>query len=105
MQLYIWTEDTYNGTDVLTAKNADRVVEMTLENGTYTAVSHEIAARYLDKTVYVAAVYRCGDVLYSSGVLAYSIAAYCQDPPAGVEALATAAAIYGCTAKQFFGAA
>jgi hypothetical protein len=36
-------------------------------------------------------------------VLAYSIAAYCQKPPAGVQDLAAAAAIYGSTAKQYFG--
>ena len=76
---------------------------MTLENGSYTATSDEIAAKYLDRTVYVAAVYESGGETYCSGVLPYSIAAYCQKPPADVQALATAAGIYGCTAKQYFG--
>ena len=88
----------------LTRKNADKVEVMTLEDGTYAASSDEIAAKYLDRTVYVAAVYESNGVTYSSGVLPYSIAAYCQKPPAGVQDLATAAAIYGGAAKQYFGA-
>jgi hypothetical protein len=87
----------------LTAENADKAVVMTNENGSYTASSDEIAAKYLDKTLYVAAVYESNGVSYCSGVLPYSIAAYCQKPPAGVQDLATAAAIYGSTAKAFFG--
>jgi hypothetical protein len=103
MTLYFWNEDTYNAVGELTAQNADKAVTMTLENGSYSASSDEIAARYLDQTVYVAAVYESNGVRYCSGVLPYSIAAYCQKPPAGVQALATAAAIYGCTAKAYFG--
>ena len=104
MTLYFWNEDTYNSVTQLTADNADKVVTMTCDNGTYSAASNEIAAKYLDKTVYVAAVYESNGQTYCSGVLPYSIAAYCQKPPAGVQDLATAAAIYGCTAKQYFGA-
>ena len=103
MKLYFWSEDTYNSASQLTAENADKVVVMTCENGTYSAASDEIAAKYLDKTVYVAAVYESNGQTYCSGVLPYSIAAYCQKPPAGVQDLATAAAIYGCTAKGYFG--
>ena len=103
MKLYFWNEDTYNSVEELTAENADKTVTMTTENGSYTASSDEIAAKYLDQTVYVAAVYESGGETYCSGVLPYSIAAYCQKPPAGVQDLAVAAAIYGCTAKQYFG--
>jgi hypothetical protein len=102
MTLYFWSEDTYNRVTELTAENADKAVVMTLQDGSYTAASDEIAAKYLDKTLYVAAVYRSNGKTYCSGVLPYSIAAYCQKPPAGVQALATAAAVYGCAAKQFF---
>ncbi len=103
MTLYFWSEDTYNSVDQLTVENADKAVAMLHENGIYSASSDEIAAKYLDKTVFVAAVYRHNGVTYCSGVLPYSIATYCQDPPATVQDLATAAAIYGCTAKQYFG--
>ena len=104
MTLYIWNEDTYTVAAKLTVKNADKVMSLSLqEDGSYAGASDEIAAKYLDKTVYVAAVYTSGGVTYCSGVLPYSIAAYCQNPPFGVEDLATAAAIYGCTAKQYFG--
>ena len=103
MKLYFWNEDTYNSVSELTVDNADKVEIMTEDNGTYSAASDEIAAKYLDKTVYVAAVYESNGVTYCSGVLPYSIAAYCQKPPASVQDLATAAAIYGCTAKEYFG--
>jgi hypothetical protein len=103
MTLYFWSEDTYNRVTELTAENADKAVVMTLQDGSYTAASDEIAAKYLDKTVYVAAVYRSNGETYCSGVLPYSIAAYCQKPSADVAALANAAAVYGCTAKEFFG--
>ena len=104
MKLYFWNEDTYQNVMELTAENADKVVSMTLENGSYTASSDEIAAKHLDRTVYVAAVYESNGETYCSGVLPYSIAAYCQKPPAGVQDLATAAAIYGAAAKQYFDA-
>lgn len=103
LELYFWNEDTYNSVTELTAENADKAVAMELKDGVYTASSDEIAAKYLDKTLYVAAVYESNGVIYCSGVLPYSIAAYCQNPPADVQALAAAAAIYGCTAKQYFG--
>jgi hypothetical protein len=103
MVLYFWSEDTYNSVTELTYDNADKIVEVGTKDGTYTATSDEIIARQLDQTMYVAAVYRSYGETYCSGVLPYSIAAYCQKPPAGVQALATAAAVYGCTAKQFFG--
>jgi hypothetical protein len=106
MTFYYWTEDTYNTATELTAENADGVTAMTLVDGAYTAVSPELAAKELDKTIYVAATYESNGVTYSSGVLAYSLAAYCQqhaaDPASNMQAFATAAAIYGCAAKEFF---
>ena len=104
MTLYCWNEDTYNSATQLTADNADKVVNMVLENDLYTASSDQIAAKDLDETVYVAAVYKSNGISYCSGVLPYSIAAYCQKPSADVAALANAAAVYGCTAKEYFGA-
>ena len=104
MTLYCWNEDTYNSATQLTADNADKVVNMVLENDLYTASSDQIAAKDLDETVYVAAVYKSNGISYCSGVLPYSIAAYCQKPSADVAALANAAAVYGCAAKEYFGA-
>lgn len=102
-KLYFWNEDTYHSVTELTAENADKAVAMELKDGAYTASSDEIAAKYPDKTLYVAAVYESNGVTYCSGALPYSIAAYCQNPPADVQDLAAAAAIYGCTAMQYFG--
>ena len=104
VRLYIWNEDTYNSVDELTFTNADKKVDMVYENGMYTASSDQIAAKDLDKTVYVAAVYESGGQFYCTGVLPYSIAAYCQKPAADVAALANAAAVYGSAAKEYFGA-
>ena len=103
MKLYVWNEDTYNSVTELTAENADKIVTMIRqEDGSYTAASEEIAAKYLDQTVYVAAVYDCNGVIHSSGVLPYSIATYCRKPPVAVQDLASAAAIYGLAAKEYF---
>lgn len=104
MTLYFWNEDTYNNVSELTVDNADKTAFLTIEDGMYFGSSDEIIAKDLDKTVYVAAVYESNGVTYCSGVLPYSIATYCQNAPADVQALANAAAVYGCTAKQYFGA-
>ena len=67
------------------------------------ALSPEIAAKELDQTLYVAAVYESEGVTYCSGVLAYSLAAYCKSHANDtMGSFATAAAIYGCAAKQYF---
>jgi hypothetical protein len=104
MALYVWSEETYNNVAELTADNADKIVYMTEQDGQYSASSDEIPAKYLDQTLFVAAVYQSNGQLYCTGVLPYSIAAYCQKPPASVQDLATAAAIYGCAAKAYFNA-
>lgn len=59
-----------------------------------------IAAKDLDSTYYVAAVYESGGVRYSTGVLAYSVGAFCAS---NGSALAQAIAVYGSYAKAYFG--
>ena len=108
MTFYYWNEDTYNAVTELTADNADGCAVMKLADGVYTADSEEIAAKEIDKTIYVAAVYESEGVTYSTGVLAYSLAAYCQEHAANagsaMNAFAKAAAVYGCIAKEYVGA-
>jgi hypothetical protein len=65
-----------------------------------------IAAKSLSEAVYVAAIYSDGTTIWTSGVLGYSIGAYCasQSTKGGTIAdLAMATAVYGYQAKQYFG--
>jgi hypothetical protein len=71
----------------------------------YSAAVEDIAAKDLDSTVYVAAVYNSNGITYSSGVLAYSLASYCESQAAAgsdASAFAKATAVYGYYAKQLF---
>jgi hypothetical protein len=104
--LYYWTEADFNATDVLTVDNATGAIDMVIENGQYRADIEGIAAKDLSKTVYVAAVYSDGTTTWTSGVLGYSIGAYCssQATKGGTMAdLAKATAVYGYHAKAYFG--
>ena len=71
------------------------------------ACSDQIVAKDLDKTVYAAVVYESNGQRYSTGILPYSIAAYCREqaalPDSGMNGFATAAAAYGSAAKAYFG--
>ena len=104
--LYCWNEYSYKAADVLTRENADWAVPMVNENGTWKACSDQIAAKDMDQTIYAAAVYESGGTRYSTGILNYSIATYCQEQTAAsdsnINALANAAATYGCAAKAYF---
>ena len=65
-----------------------------------------ISAKDLSKAVYVAAVYSDGTTTWTSGVLGYSIGAYCgsQASKGGdIAGLAEATAVYGYHAKAYFG--
>jgi hypothetical protein len=79
VDLYYWSAGDYAGVYAMTANNATGKHTMTRQdNGTYWAQVDGIAAKELDETYYVAAVYtdaagnRC-----CSGVVAYSLSRYC----------------------------
>ena len=105
MTLYCWSEDTYLNAEVLTAENADAVMTMDAVNGEYVGNSQQIVAKDMDKTVYAAAVYESNGTIYCTGVLPYSIAAYCQSNAQDAELadIANAIAVYGNAAKALFG--
>lgn len=73
-------------------------------SGTYAAMVEGIAAKDLDKGVYVAFRYSDGTTTWNSGVLAYSIGTYCNAQASTGDAadLAKATAVYGYYAKAFF---
>lgn len=105
MTLYYWNAKDYDGAQVLSADNATG--SMVMKPGTqYTAAITDIAAKDLDSTYYVAVVYQSNGQTYCSGVLAYSLAAYCQSKATAagpISDLAKATAVYGYHAKQLFG--
>ena len=105
--LYVWDLATYEAVAELTAQNASQV--LTMEPGEeYSAAVRDIAAKELDDTVYVAAVYSDGTATHCSGVLAYSIGAYCASQIANdsdaMKDLAAAVAVYGYYARTYFAA-
>ena len=65
-----------------------------------------IAAKAISQAVYVAAVYSDGTTTWASGVLGYSIGAYCSSQASkggDIADLAMATAVYGYHAKAYFG--
>ena len=104
-KLYYWDEATYNSVSVLLPSNATGCI--TLEgSGTVTGGVEDIPAKNLSDTVYVAAGYMSAGKSYCTGVLAYSIGAFCTDraDSAGAkdQPLAAAIAVYGYYAKLYF---
>lgn len=103
--MYYWTQEDCEAASVLTVDNASGAVQMTQESDRYGATVHGIAAKDLDRSVYVAFCYSNGTVDYCSGILAYSIGEYCTSQATGTHALApfaAATAVYGYYAKLMF---
>ena len=104
--LYYWTEADFAAAEVLTIANATGAITMDGEGkGQYRADIEDIAAKDLSKAVYVAAVYSDGTTTWTSGVLGYSIGAYCSSMAKGTDAmaeLAKATAVYGYHANAYF---
>ena len=94
----------------LTKDNATGTIAMDLNSGTmYKGTVEGIAAKEIDSPVYVAGVYTSGGTTYCTGVLPYSLGAYCVDRIANgsatMQAFAAATAVYGYYAKVYFGVA
>ena len=106
LRLYYWTQEAYNSATTLTSRNASGAITMTAgANGEYHGVVEGIAAKDLDGTIYVAAGYNSGTTTYCTGVLSYSIGAYCVSQAAGSSTMkdfAAATAVYSYYAKQYF---
>ena len=108
LKLYYWDQATYNSVATLTSGNATGSMIMTPDaNGEYHGFVEGIAAKDLGNTIYVAAGYTSGGVTQCTGVLAYSIGAYCVSQAAGSSTMkdfAAATAVYSYYAKQYFSA-
>jgi hypothetical protein len=79
---------------------------MTEENGVFTAAIDQIPAKELNSGIYVAGGYSSGGVSYCTGVLPYSIGAFCvSQANTGNELmkpLAQSIAVYGYYAAAYF---
>lgn len=105
VKLYYWKQADYNAATTLSPGNATGSIKLTLVNGQYQGDISGISAKDLDETIYVAAGYNSNGSSYCSGVLPYSIGAYCVSQAAkggDVQQLAEATAVYGYYAKQYF---
>ena len=106
--LYYWNAEDYNANDVLTAANATGKFKLE-GSGTeqYRGDITGIAAKELSSAVYVACAYKdSSGTVWTSGVLGYSIGAYCSGQASkggSIAGLAQATAVYGYHAKQYFG--
>ena len=103
--LYYWNQTDFDACDVLSIDNATGALTLVNDNGTYATAVEGIAAKDLDKGIYVAFVYTDGTNTYCSGILGYSIGMYCQGLAGGSDAMApfaAATAVYGYYAKQMF---
>jgi hypothetical protein len=106
--LYYWNAEDYNAASVLTASNATGKIKLTgTGTGEYRGDITGISAKSLSEAVYVAAAYKdASGTVWTSGVLGYSIGAYCSSQATkggSIAALAKATAVYGYHAKQYFG--
>ena len=105
--LYYWNAEDYNAASTLTTANATGSIKLTGSGtGEYRGDITGIAAKAISEAVYVAAVYQNGGTTWTSGVLGYSIGAYCSSQASkggDIAALAKATAVYGYHAKQYFG--
>jgi hypothetical protein len=106
--LYYWDAADFNAASVLTTANASGSFKLTGSGtGEYRGDITGIAAKEISEAVYVAAAYKdASGTVWTSGVLGYSIGAYCSSQAskgADISELAMATAVYGYHAKAYFG--
>ena len=100
--MYYWDAETYNSVSILTTSNATGVITMQKDGNDWGATVEGIAAKSMDETIHVAALYTSNGVTYPSGVISYSLGKYCQTIANSGEAFGAAAAVYGYYAKAYF---
>ncbi len=103
--LYYWDVQTYESSTKLTAENAAGCLVMAPNSkGEYSATSPGIAAKNLDDYLYVSAVYESNGTTYCSGVIAYSLTAYCkgfaENDASPMQKFSQATVVYGYYAKE-----
>ena len=76
--MYYWNAETYASVDELTVENANGFVDTTMNGSYYQGIYAGIAAKDIDKTVYVMAVYQSEGETCMSGIVSYSIEQFCR---------------------------
>ena len=106
---YYWTQEDYNNATVLTSENAtgSNIMSANGFSGQYWTSYTGIAAKQLDETIFVAGVYESNGKTYCTGIIPYSLGAYCLDrinksSEATMVELAKDTAVYGYYAKEYF---
>ena len=108
VMMYYWTEEAYAAAKELRPDNASGAIEMSATDvaNRYWACIDGIAAKEMDKTIFVGGTYTSGGVTYSTGVMNYSMGKYCDTiatkDASEQQALAQATAVYGYYAKNYF---
>lgn len=97
-----WDAQTYENADKLTTSNAKGIGQMVCDDGRWFACVDGIAAKDMDRTIYVAAIYKSGGKTYTTSVIAYSLGKYCQSMADSGNAFGAATAVYGYYAKAYF---
>ena len=106
MKFYYWNLADYESAEALTPENATGSMDMELVEGNqYWGQVAGIAAQQIDETYFVAGVYELDGISYTTGILPYSIGAYCAKLAADTtdqQSLSAAVAVYGYYAKAYF---
>ena len=97
-----WDADAYAAADKLSTANVTGMLPMTFDGIRWHAAVEGIAAKDMDKTIYVAAIYRSGGTVYTTKVIPYSLGRYCESIAANGNAFGAATAVYGYYAKAYF---
>ena len=107
--MYYWNSADFAAASTLTTANATGSKAMTATGVTnqFWADVDGIAAKDLDKTIYVCGVYTVNGTTYSTGVIPYSLGYYCvtkaQSGSDVMKPMAAATAVYSYYAKTYFG--
>ena len=105
MTMYYWDAATYDSVDELTLENATGSAKMTVIDEAYQASVTGIAAKDIDKTIYVVGVYESNGVTYTTGVISYNLNTYFDALRTALPACQTlceAAVVYCDYAKLYF---
>ena len=102
LTFYYWDAATYNSVSKLTTSNATGKITMKQDGSDWGAAVEGIAAKDMDSTIYVAAVYTSNGTSYYTNVISYSLGQYCKTVASNGEAFGAATAVYGYYAKAYF---
>ncbi|MBQ3214578.1 MAG: starch-binding protein [Oscillospiraceae bacterium] len=99
---YYWDADTYASVSELTAGNASGTLTMEANGSLWSCAVSGIAAKQIDETIFIAAIYSSNGNTYTSPVISYSLGSYCTSVAANGEPFGAATAVYGFYAKAYF---